>query len=229
MNEARPLQVVELRNYLMVAGKTHEFIRYFDKHFIDSQKEIGGFVLKEFTVAQSPDRFFWIRGFETMQERTRFLPAFYGGKTWKEFGPGANALMLEWHRVHLLKPAFNDQLIYPDTLSSFNGVFAIDYYTAKKGMLEELISLFNTRHHAFLKKNPVAHMSYWITEPSENDFPHLPVIPDEELLVTMSIYDSENAHLETIAAVQSDDNFTMLLSQLVAQKEQIILYPADAL
>ena len=90
------MNVVELRNYLLKPETRDKFIQYFKKHFIESQHELGSYTPGLFRIKDEDDRFFWIRGFDNMQERNRFLPAFYGGEVWKEFGPAANDMMLEW-------------------------------------------------------------------------------------------------------------------------------------
>ena len=51
-----------------------------------------------------PDRFVWMRGFASMDERCEALAAFYGGPVWKEHGPAANATMVDSDDVLLLRP-----------------------------------------------------------------------------------------------------------------------------
>ena len=84
------MNTIELRNYLLKPGTRDKFIQYFKDHFIESQNALGAYTLGLFNIKGEDDRFFWIRGFDSMQERSRFLPAFYGGEVWKEFGPAAN-------------------------------------------------------------------------------------------------------------------------------------------
>ena len=55
------MQVIELRNYLLQQGAP--FIRYFEEHFLLSQRAEGMHPLGQFEVVGEPDRFVWIRGF----------------------------------------------------------------------------------------------------------------------------------------------------------------------
>lgn len=85
------LKVIELRNYLLRPGTRERFTDYFERHFIDSQDILGGYVLGQFRIQGDDDKFFWIRGFEDMQSRLVFLHGFYEqGQVWKEFGSDAN-------------------------------------------------------------------------------------------------------------------------------------------
>jgi len=168
-----PIKVIELRNYLLKPGTRDQFIDYFETHFIDSQNELGGYPLRQFRIKDIEDRFFWIRGFENMDTRSKFLPAFYGGAVWKEFGPAANDMMLEWHNVHLLKPLPGDKNINRDVFAGRKGITVIDYYTARDGRLDELINFLKTAS-SFLQSLNIYDTTLWISEMTENDFPRLP-------------------------------------------------------
>jgi hypothetical protein len=227
MNKEPKLEVIELRNYLLVPGKTNQFIHHFDEHFIDSQKELGGYVLKEYKIPTEPDRFFWIRGFKNMKERSRFLPAFYEkSAAWQTFGPAANLMMREWHNVHLLRSAFDDQVITGNSFSTWNGITVVEYYVAKKGLLEELIGFFNSTYHSFLKKNGSTGPNYWISETTANDFPRLPVIQDDHLFVSISSFENEAAYKKRINEINNDEAIDSGMQQLISSRQTIILSPA---
>src|SRR5688572_17950708 len=99
MNTNPKLTVIELRNYLLKPGTRERFIEYFENHFLHSQN-IGARVLGLFTIKGETDRFFWIRGFEDMQSRLAFLRGFYEqGEVWKQFGPGANDMIVDSDHV----------------------------------------------------------------------------------------------------------------------------------
>src|SRR5215468_9373546 len=113
MNSKPRLKVIELRNYLLKADARERFTKYFEDHFIDSQNDLRGFVLGQFRIKGDDDKFFWIRGFEDMQTRLNFLRGFYEqGEVWKQFGPGANEMMLDSDNVYLLKPLRSESLGY---------------------------------------------------------------------------------------------------------------------
>ena len=51
------MRVIELRNYLLRDGMTRDFLRYFEEHFLFSQREAGMHVLGQFEVVDAPSRF----------------------------------------------------------------------------------------------------------------------------------------------------------------------------
>lgn len=184
MNPNEQINVIELRNYLIKPNTRNRFIEYFERHFVESQNVLGGFVLGAFRIENETERFFWIRGFSGMNSRSRFLPEFYGGEVWKNFGAPANEMMLEWHYVHLLKPL---EKIKTEDFFTGKNVAVIDFYFAKDGKLAELIDLLQMN-------NQSSGTTFWVSEMTENDFPQLPVIQNEDLLAAITNYENENEH-----------------------------------
>lgn len=184
MNANQPIKVIELRNYLIKPGLRDEFINYFERHFVESQNALGGFVLGAFRIKSEAERFFWIRGFADMNSRSRYLPEFYGGEIWKEFSAEANEMMLEWHHVHLLKPLEN---IKTEDFCTEKRLTVIDLYFAEDGKLAELIDLLQTNYQS-------SGTTFWVSEMTENDFPQLPVFQDENLLAAITNYKNEDEH-----------------------------------
>lgn len=218
MNSYPRLKVIELRNYLLKAGTRERFNSYFEDHFIDSQNALGGFVLGQFRIKGDDDRFFWIRGFEDMQTRLTFLRRFYEqGEVWKQFGPGANEMMLEWNNVYLLRPLRGASFGH-DEFAVRRGISVVESYFVRPNHRDELADLFEANHTTHLNSKPIL----CVSEMSENDFPRLPVIQDENLLVTITVFRDESdchSHLK-----QSTD-FKARMQELVTSESTLILYP----
>ncbi|WP_276502327.1 hypothetical protein [Terrimonas pollutisoli] len=214
--------VMELRNYLLKPGVRDEFIRYFKKHFIDSQKSTGAFIPAMFTIKDEPDRFFWIRGFDSMEQRSKFLFAFYGGEVWKKFGPAANDMMLEWHNVHLVKPL-------ADKVASFankKGIYVVDFYRSVDHEFESLIQLFNKEWIPLHALENITNITLWISEMGENDFPRLSVYQFEDLLIVITHYKNEKEYqfrLNHLNAFHSE--LVNAVAGKITDKKSIILYP----
>ena len=172
------ISVIELRNYLLKPGMRDRFNAYFTEHFVDSQNSRGGYVLEKFEVDGQADKFFWVRGFEDMKTRSKFLPEFYGGPVWKEFGKEANEMMIDSDDVYLLKPLDDSQVFKPGK------IVRVDYYFAKDRTPEKLIEIFRSRPEQ-------DGTSLWISELDENDFPALPVFQYENLLVAITPFSSD--------------------------------------
>jgi len=97
--------VVELRQYTLHRGRRDELITLFEREFIETQDAVGAHVLATFRDLDDPDRFVWMRGFESMAARAAALTAFYGGPVWKAHRDAANPTMLDSDNVLLLRPA----------------------------------------------------------------------------------------------------------------------------
>jgi hypothetical protein len=61
-------------------------------------------VVGQFRDLADPDRFVWLRGFESMPARRQALAAFYGGPVWARHRDAANATMIDSDDVLLLQP-----------------------------------------------------------------------------------------------------------------------------
>jgi hypothetical protein len=190
---AGAVRVLELRNYLLRDGATGDFARYFEEHFLFSQREEGMHVLGQFGVVGAPDRFVWIRGFESMPARLRGLSRFYGGPFWEAHRSRANAMMLEHHDVHLLRPlgviaaltageSLEDRAGEPPGAFAENaGLVAVDFYRTRPGALERAIGLFERQ------RSPRV-LGHFVAELAPNDYPRLPVTQDADLLVVLSAH-----------------------------------------
>jgi len=197
------ISVIELRNYLLKPGMRDRFNAYFIEHFVDSQNSRGGYILGKYAVEGEADKFFWVRGFEDMKTRSRFLPELYGGPVWKEFGPAANEMMIDSDDVYLLKPLDESQIFKPGK------IVRIDYYFAKDRTPEKLIEIFRSRPEQ-------DDTSLWISEPDENDFPALPVFQYENLLVAITVFSSDEG--------APGPELLNQLGPFISNKESLTLY-----
>ncbi len=230
MENKKKLKVIELRNYLLKPDALGKFIKYFETHFIKSQNILGGCTLGQFRIDKVDDRFFWIRGFEDMNSRSIFLRSFYEeGSVWKEFGPGANDMMINSDNVYLLKPLGlpgedqNDG-IDPAFFDNDCGVAVIDFYIAST-RLNELIDLFSSHYQPFLKSLDIT-ASFLVSETSENDFPRLPVFQDKNLLVTITYYKTETEYRRKLKLLESEitPELKSKIPEVVTTQNKIILY-----
>ena len=216
--------VIELRNYLLKQGVRDQFIDYFKKHFIGSQVAMGAAIPALFTIKEAADRFCWIRQFAGMEERGVFLPSFYGGDVWNEFGSRANEMMLEWHDVNLLKPEGSHEPLF----AGKNGIWVIDFYTTRKGNLAGLIELFNNTYIPQFKKSGTSNISLWISELAPNDFPRLPVYQEKDLVVMMTNFDSEEQKISASARLEKDRGLLHAIDNLTNSKKSLELFPVMA-
>ena len=210
------LKVVELRNYLLKPGTRTRFTDYFEDHFIDSQASLGAYVLGHFRIDGENDKFFWIRGFEDMETRLRCLRAFYEeGEVWKEFGPGANDMLLDSDNVYLLRPLSGS--LSCDEFANLKGIIVVEFYFANLNQLEQLTDLIQAECAALQSKPTLL-----ISEMTTNDFPRLPVIQDRNLLVSIGTYGDKSDYQSH--SKQSTEMKTRM-RQFIAKESTLILYP----
>jgi hypothetical protein len=178
--------VLELRNYLLKPNLADTFSQYFHSKFVAPMNDLGGYTLGEFKISGVDDRFVWLRGFANMKTRVQFLNDFYlNSPTWKEYGKGANEMMINSDNVYLLKPLHKNVLLKTDKTFT-----VIDFYICNS-TIEKVIKLFDTEYIPFLKTINVDDISFWISEMTKNDFPRLPVFQDKNLLVSITHYNDE--------------------------------------
>jgi hypothetical protein len=187
------IQVLELRNYLLKENKTGEFSSYFNKHFVKPMNELGGYTIGQYKINEVNNRFVWMRGFTDMKTRIKFLNDFYvDSPVWKEFGPGANDMMINSDNVYLLRP-FNPNKASREQRKGINIAFldmavtVVEFYICN-GTRERVIELFESAYLPFLKTLDIHTTTLWVSEMSKNDFPRLPVFQDDNLLLTITTY-----------------------------------------
>jgi len=229
------INLLEIRNYLLKPDKLESFISYFEEHFIFPQEDLKMQVLGQFRVIGEPDHFVWLRGFSDMQTRLEGLQKFYGGAVWEQYGPAANDMMLEWHNVHLLRPISNiTDLTYGlsaalvtaelTDASANTGVIAIDFYQALSGKRDTLIDQFQTSVQPVYQREGIQLRGYFVAEMSENTFPRLPVIQNQDEFVVITAFESEEACRDQRAKLTQAVNES-IGALLITPPEVLLLIP----
>src|SRR2546430_3146265 len=93
--------VYELRQYTLHPGQRDALIDIFEREFVETQEAVGMRRPGMFRDLDEPDRFVWLRGFESMADRAGALTAFYTGPAWKANRDAANATMIDSDNVLL--------------------------------------------------------------------------------------------------------------------------------
>lgn len=203
------MDVIELRQYELRAGRREDLIDLFDGRLVEPQEACGMRVLGQFRDLDRPDWFVWLRGFSDMMDRTRALGAFYHGPVWAEHRDAANATMIDSDNVLLLRPA---PLLGPcwETARPIGLVEIAVRPIAPDDRERELAridgsSLPEARR---LGGSPIAVL---ITEPAPNGFPALPVREGESVVVTVLGFDDAAHQHGYRAQVRPADDATQLL------------------
>jgi len=93
--------IVEVRSYRVESGRRAEFIRFFETRVIPALRAHGMQILGPLLDVENPNKFVWLRGFPSMEERDRMRTAFYEGELWKNELEAVAMPMLESYDVIL--------------------------------------------------------------------------------------------------------------------------------
>ncbi|WP_374673841.1 NIPSNAP family protein [Ideonella sp.] len=189
-------EVVELRQYTLHPGRRDALVELFDREFVETQEAVGMAVLGQFRDLDAPDRFVWLRGFESLAARGPALAAFYDGPVWQRHRDGANATMVDSDDVRLLRPAWPGaglpmagcrraagpvRMALPRPLSVCVLPLREPAGPALRQVCRETISAQWTAAGAQV-------LGWYVTEPAPNDFPRLPVREGEPVVVGIAAW-----------------------------------------
>lgn len=187
--------VVELRQYSLHPGTRETLITLFEREFVEPQEAAGMCVIGQFRDLDRPDVFTWLRGFPDMTSRAESLSAFYDGSVWAEYRDQANATMISSDNVRLLRPAIpSTGFVLGDGPPGAGeaggaGLFVATIYTLSADAAPKFSDLFYSTLVPCLAGAGAWPIASFITEPSVNTFPRLPVREGENAFVWFAHFD----------------------------------------
>ena len=194
--------IFELRQYTLHPGQREVLINVFDRELVESQEALGMEVVGQFRDLDNPDRFVWLRGFPDMTSRHQSLSAFYGGPVWAEHKEVANATMVDFDDVLLLRPVFpeaafpcSDEPRRPvGSTDKPQSMVAATVYPLAQPPTAGLLDLFTGRVDPLLTQAGAPHLAVLQTEPAPNSYTALPVRESEHVLIRLARFDDADAH-----------------------------------
>jgi hypothetical protein len=152
----------------------------------------------QFRDLDDPDRFVWLRGFDSMPARGASLSAFYNGPVWQAHRDRANATMADSDNALLLNPlrlasgyprfgAARDSATQPRSVVGLTVVY-LDQPIDERFRVFVLDSVVPELTAA--GGEPVA---VFVTDPSANNFPALP-LREENVVVWINRFDDDGAY-----------------------------------
>ena len=205
------LAVLELRQYTLRPGRRDDLVALFEREFVEPQEDAGIRVVGTFRDLDDPDRFVWIRAFADMPARADGLGAFYGGPAWKRHREQANATMVDSDDVLLLRPLVCDAGLEaalqprPSAIDAppAGGIFTVTICPLRDPADDALVHAFDQCVHPWWVGVGGDLLACWVTEPSPNNFPRLPVREGESVIAWLTRFDDEAAqqrHATLLAA-----------------------------
>jgi hypothetical protein len=204
-NQALECAVVELRQYTVHPGQRDVLISLFEREFVDPLETAGMTVMGQFHDLDRSDRFVWMRGFADMYRRAQGLAAFYGGPVWHAHREAANATMIDSDNVLLLRPARPGSGISlaERERGSRHGAartrIVANVSALARPASEQRIRDFETALMPTLVRAGARILGYYITEPSANTFPRLPVREGEHVFVWFASFADDAAYARFVA------------------------------
>ncbi|MER8582026.1 NIPSNAP family protein [Mesorhizobium sp. M1423] len=231
--------VVELRQYTLKPGRRETLIGIFDNHLIEGQETAGMTIIGQFRDLDRPDMFVWLRGFDGMIARKHALAAFYDGPVWAAWRDAANATMIDSDDVLLLKPAWPGagldlsglqrvpqmDLQKPSASSALQAIVVIKIHHLRPGLEARFAKEFQTAALPVLAAFGARPLAAFVTEHAENSFPRLPVRASENVFISVTGFDSAEAHARHEAALAASLDWQAL--QQTVQRE--FARPAEVL
>jgi quinol monooxygenase YgiN len=197
-----PSTVFELRQYTLHAGRREVLVELFDREFVESQEAVGMQLVGQFRDMDDPNRFVWLRGFPHMVERHRALSGFYGGPAWAAHGDVANATMVDFDDVLLLRPLAPDTTFpTPDgprppagSTRRPRSVVTATVHRLAGPSDTELVDLLADPVEQMLAAAGAPAVAVLRTEPAENTYTALPVREGEQVVVRFARFADTAAH-----------------------------------
>jgi quinol monooxygenase YgiN len=222
--------VVELRQYTLKPGRREVLIDIFERHFIEPQEEVGMQVIGYFRDQRDPDRFVWLRGFRDMTSRKAALEAFYGSDLWHEHRDAVNKTLVDSDDVLLLRPAAGSPFRNGERPSGERGVIAVAIWPFVEPVSAHTIRAFTDEIVPQLVQAGATSVALLVTEPSENDFPRLPIREGENVVVWIGRFDDAAAYEAHAARLASSprrrESIGALENRLAGPPQNLLLAPA---
>jgi NIPSNAP len=230
-------RVFELRQYTLHPGQRDVLIDLFDREFVESQEDLGIEVVGQFRDRDRPDRFVWLRGFPDMPARHAALSGFYGGPVWAEHKDAANATMIDFDDVLLLRPLAPETTFpkaevprapvgstqRPPTLVTAT------LYSLAEPPSPGVLDLFSDRIDPLLAAAGADRLALLQTEPAPNTYTALPVREGEHNLVRFARFDDPDAHEVHLRRLHSSPDWEatqqQMLPHLLAPPHELRLQP----
>jgi hypothetical protein len=221
-----PLTVFELRNYVMQPGRRDDLITLFEDEFIESQEVLGSRVAGTFRNLDDPNRFVWLRGFETMETRARALDGFYTSELWRTHRNAANATMIDSDDVLQLRPLGDARWAWADrpprgATAIPPSLIGLTTYFLRSNADAAFADFFSGEIAPALRDERVEIVATLATEHAPNSYPRLPIREDETVFAVITRHGAAD-HIPNIAGLGLGP---VLQSHLIKPTETLRLQP----
>jgi hypothetical protein len=232
-------QVLELRQYSLHPGRREQFIELFDSTFADPLDAAGMTVIGQFRDLDRPDRFVWLRGFQSMAVRPVQLAAFYDSALWRSHRDAANSAIVDSDNVLMLEPTsstwqFREPPRRPHPVgrrARAGGLVVATLYTTTTDTMRSLSAKFEKSLSGRLKAAGAQILAAYASSPQANNYPRLPIRTGEAVLVWFASFESGREYARYQTRLARDAQWQQLWPQtraLLTQEPEILRLAATA-
>lgn len=233
--------VLELRQYTLHPGMRDTLVQLFDDRFVEGQEAHEIRVVGQFRDVGQAQRFVWVRGFASMESRTRATNAFYDGPLWRQYREAANATIIDSDNVLLLKPAdagaglpFDPRsrppLDAPETAPGTRGIVVATIHAFEGGVPPTFAAWFAREVMPRLARVGTKVLGRFVTETAPNPVTRLPVRTGEHVFVWFAAYADRAAYERSSKALAASADWRaaiapVLRAQTKGEAERVVLAP----
>jgi hypothetical protein len=196
--------VVEFRRYTIKEGERQHFADYFERFFPEAFEQLGAIAFGQFLERDHPERFTWIRGFHSLEQRAAVNGAFYDGPLWKEHRTTMNDILLDSDDVLLLAPLVARGITVLPAVdpvretAGARGIVVARIFAVKAGEVDAFAARAD-KTFADCRDAGAREAGLLATLDVPNNFPRLPIRTDGPWVVWLGIVENE----ETLKAVRT--------------------------
>jgi quinol monooxygenase YgiN len=192
--------IADLRQYTLHPGRRDDLIDLFESHFVAGQEDAGMHIVGQFRDLDDPDRFVWLRAYDSWSARGEALAAFYYGPVWQAHRDRANATLIDSDDALLLRPVqlgpgyprFGTAPCDDVEPTSVVGITVVYRDRAVDAPFCELIV---NDVASVLSDTGGEAVAVLVSDPSPNNFPALP-LRDENAVAWINRFEDDAAYAE---------------------------------
>ena len=220
--------VVELRRYTLHPGTASILLDVFERRLVEAQEQAGMTVAGTFLDEDDADAFVWMRGFAGHGQRTAALAAFYGGPVWARNAATANATMIDYSDLLLLRPTEPVRAPRPAVdRGDADGTprpdrVVVEVLTLSDGAAGDDVEAWITGDAlADVQRAVGVPVAAWRTDPTPNGFTRLPV-RDDRVVVWLASFPDVAARARALDELAADPTDGELAARTLSRRRFLL-------
>lgn len=239
--EAFASPIIDLRQYTLYPGTRDDFVNLFDGQFVETQEACGMTLIGQFRDLGDPNKFVWMRGFDSLTSRMQALNEFYlHSEAWARCGEQARSSMIDSTDALMLKPICPERafrLHNPALRPALEsppapGLIVVTLYYLPDRPEPDFLDFLCNAVEPSQARAGARIVGLFTREYSANGFPRLPLRENEHVVVSFAAYDSIDVYHRYLTAIGQDghwrsDVYPALVRRLYGRPQVLRLSPTS--